>query len=793
MPAFNLLSFQKTAIDDLNEAFLRLWKKQNRQLSLVFKSPTGSGKTLTIAHFIKGLNHLPQWKMDKAFVWITFSDDLAMQSRDKFKEYFENNLENTLLTVEDINRGKLFENDILFLNWQKVVQDNATTRKLKLRKPKDERFKKESGSYFEDVIMETKKNEREVILFIDEAHTHKATELAQDIINLIDPKIIVHITATPDDKDIAKAATLNSFVQVDREKVVEEGLIKEKILVQTEEDLNKHKGKDLDEVLLTLGMEKRRDLLKEYQALGKDINPLMLIQLPNDDNELIAKGDKTKEEIVTQFLTAKGIKKQQVARWFSGSDKENLDYITDNDSKIDYLLFKQAAGTGWDCPRASVLVMFREIKKETFYTQTVGRILRMAEPQAKEDYKNNPNLRTGYLYTNYKRNQVELPDIEKNKIPNQHAYRKNGIKNVDLQSAYISRVDYGDIPASSKFQESFSKSMNEYFGITRNDLMGKAENKLEKAGVDLNNKLTNSIIANAKFEDFEQMAYEFNKKGVDIELEMSTNDVEKTFNYFCLALLKEQTDELAKYTNVARAWGVLKSAIRVWFSLVLSRDSNYYYRVFVKDIQKGAGSKFRPAITKALIDFKPTAQTILKERKNRQEKAEAPTFEIGERYDFTSDYEEVSQKLCALDKCFMLRDYTGKDNELNFIKYLESKGKKIDWWFKNGNQGKEYFAIKYFNNNDDKEALFYPDFIIRFKSGKIGIFDPKSGNTAEDKETADKSKALALTLKKLGKNYVGGIAVFENGVWNYNGSEKYNYQKGKMSQDKNWLPMEKLF
>lgn len=157
MPAFNLLSFQKTAIDDLNEAFLRLWKKQNRQLSLVFKSPTGSGKTLTIAHFIKGLNHLPQWKMDKAFVWITFSDDLAMQSRDKFKEYFENNLENTLLTVEDINRGKLFENDILFLNWQKVVQDNATTRKLKLRKPKDERFKKESGSYFEDVIMETKK------------------------------------------------------------------------------------------------------------------------------------------------------------------------------------------------------------------------------------------------------------------------------------------------------------------------------------------------------------------------------------------------------------------------------------------------------------------------------------------------------------------------------------------------------------------------------------------------------------------------------------------------------------
>ncbi len=792
MPAFNLLPFQKTANDNLNEAFLRLWKKPDRQLPLVFKSPTGSGKTLTIAHFIKGLNHLPQWKIDKAFVWITFSDDLAMQSRDKFKEYFENNLENALLTVNDINRGKLYENDILFLNWQKVVQDNATTRKLKLRKPKDERFKKENGSYFEDVVAETKKAGREIILFVDEAHTHKATELAQEIIDLIDPKIIVHITATPNDKDVAKAATLGSFVPVDREKVVDEGLIKEKVLVQTEEDLKKYKGKDLDDILLTLGMTKRQELAAELRALGKDINPLMLIQLPNDDKELMAKGDKTKEEVVSQFLATKGIKKQHIAKWFD-KKKENLDFIADNDSKVDYMLFKQAAGTGWDCPRASVLVMFREIKKETFYTQTVGRILRMAEPQAKEDYKNNPNLRTGYLYTNYKRSQVELPDIKKKQIPDRFAYRKQGIKNIKLQSAYISRIDYGDIPASSKFQASFINSMNGSFGITKNDILGKVETKLKKAGIDLSRKLTNSVIANAKFEDLEQMAYEFKEKGVDVELEMSINDVEKTFNYFCYTLLKEQTDERAKYTNFARAWGVLKSAIRVWFQSALSKDSNYYYRIFVKDIQREASSKFRPAITKALADFKPVAQTILKDKKKREEEKEAPIFEISEQYDFTSDYEKVPQKLCALDKCFILKNYKGKNNELNFIKYLEGKNKKIDWWFKNGNQGKEYFAIRYYNSVDGKEALFYPDFIIRFKSGKIGIFDPKQGQTAEDPETADKAKALALKLKELGKGYVGGITVFENGVWNYNVSTNYKYQKGRISQDKNWQPFEKLF
>lgn len=792
MPTFSPLSFQKTAINDLNEAFLKLWKKEGRQLPLVFKSPTGSGKTLTIANFIKGLNHLPQWKIDKAFIWITFSDDLAMQSRDKFKKYFENDLENTLLTVDDIDRGKLYENDILFLNWQKIVQDNASTRKLKLRVPKDEKFKKESGSYFEDFIAETKKMGREIIFIVDEAHTNSKTVLTKEIIDIIDPKIKIYITATPDKEDIADAVILGGFVQVEREKVIEEGLIKERVLVQTEEDLVKYKNKDFDEVLLTLGMDKRQELVKNMKTLGKDINPLMLIQLPNDDKELIAKGDKTKEEVVSRFLASKGVKTQQIAKWFDGK-KENLDFICDNDSKIDYLLFKQAAGTGWDCPRASVLVMFREIKKETFYTQTVGRILRMPEPWIKEDYKNSPNLRIGYLYTNYKRSQVELPDIKKNEVPNQYSHLKQKINNVKLKSAYISRIDYGDIPVSSKFQESFIKSMNSYFNISKRDTPEEIKIKLKKKGIDLNSKLTNSVIANADFEDFDQMAYDFKKKGIDVELEMSVNDVEKTFNYFCLILLKEQTDEQAKYANVARAWGIFKSAIRVWFSSILNKKSDYYYRVFIKDIGKDASSKLRPAITKALADFKPISKSILEEKKERQENLETPIFEILEEYAFTSDYEEVPQKLCALDKCYLLKEYKGRDNEISFIKYIDSKNKEIDWWFKNGNQGKDYFAIKYINNTDNKEALFYPDFIIRFKNGKIGIFDTKKDQTATDPETADKVKSLALKVKELGSNYIGGIVVFENGVWNYNCSENYNYQKGKISQDKNWKTFENLF
>jgi len=791
MSNFNPLRFQNTAIDALLETFVRLWKNNGRQLPLVFKSPTGSGKTFMTAHFVRGLNHLPQWNVDKAFIWITFSDDLAMQSRDKFREYFSTTLENGLLTVNDLNRGKLQQNDILFLNWQKIVARNSESRVL--RRPDDEKMLKESGKYFEDVIEATKEDGREIILIIDEAHKNKSTELAQNIIDFIDPKVIIHITATPKDQDELLARRYESFVEIEREGVIEEGLIKEKIAVQTTEDLAHHKGEDFDAVLLELGMQKREDLKQELLAMGKNINPLMLIQLPNDDKERVSLGEKTKEEVVTQFLKSKGVSDIKIAKWFDGK-KEYLDFIEANESDIDFLLFKQAAGTGWDCPRASVLVMFREIKSNTFYTQTIGRILRMPEPHCKEDYKDHPNLKIGYLYTNYARKEIRIPDqSEANKPYPYNAKRKEGIENIELQSAYVSRLDYGDIPHSYKFQSSFKNSMDQFFAIGKDDILGKAETKLKKKGVNLDGLLTNKIVVDASFDDFDQMALDFQKQGIDIEVEMSTNDVEKTFNYLCYALLKEQDAENAKYTNIARSWGVLKSAIRIWFQSALSQDSNYFYRVFIKDIQKGASSKFRPAITKALSDFKPVSQEILKEKRKKQEEREAPIFTIQEEYRYTEDYTEIPQERCALNKSYFLKEYDGRKNEISFKEYIDGEN-TISWWFKNGDQGKEYFAVRYYNTINQKDALFYPDWIIRFKDGRVGIFDTKSGKTATEQETKDKAEALAQKLRALGKNYVGGIVVFENGVWYFNNGAKYEYTEGKSINENNaWKRFEILF
>ena len=254
MSRYSPLNFQTKAIDKLVSTFTKLWGNTESQRLLAFKSPTGSGKTFMVANFVHSLNNMPTWDYDKAFIWITFSEDLAMQSKDKFQEYFDTNLENGLLTVNDFKQGKLYKNDILFINWQKLVASKKESRLL--RRPDEEEFLKEQGYYFEDLIENTHKENREFVLIIDESHKNRDTDLAQEVIDVINPKVILNVSATP--KNIPSIDEIEEgtagYVGVKREDVVEEGLIKEKIAVQTEEDLAKYKNKDLDELLLDLAI-----------------------------------------------------------------------------------------------------------------------------------------------------------------------------------------------------------------------------------------------------------------------------------------------------------------------------------------------------------------------------------------------------------------------------------------------------------------------------------------------------------------------------------------------------------
>jgi type III restriction enzyme len=775
MSVLSPLGFQKEAVDKLIVMFLKLWGNSNSKLPLVFKSPTGSGKTFMMASFINELNNLPQWDEDKAFIWITFSDDLAMQSKLKFENYFENMLKNELLTVNDLDRGKLCKNEILFINWQKLVSRARENRVL--RRPEDEAMHKETGVYFEDFIDSTHADGREIILVVDESHTHGSTELAGEIVDYINPKLIIEVSATPDNIPNAEDIEENraGFVNVKRDDVVKEGLIKEKIVVQTEEELRRLGSGDLDDVLLKLGLIKREELRQQFAALGKKINPLVLIQLPNDDQRLHEIGQKKKEDIVLDFLRSKGVDTgSKVAMWFD-KYKKNLEFIEENDNEVDFMLFKQAAGTGWDCPRAHILVMFREIQSTTFYAQTVGRILRMAEPGKASDYSNTPELRTGFLYTNYRRNEIkDIEEVTGNKpatffswIKDEH---KNELDDFRLPSEFVQRVDYGDLAFSAKFQRSLAKSFNEYFEIGDDDIFQKINKKLVKKGLALEPKVDTKLVVDAEFEDFDRMSLEFKRKGHDYSHEMSVNDIEKLFQFFCYHVLTEQTDSDAIVPNVARSWFRLKAALRVWNSKTTNFSNLDFYKIFIADMYKGAASVFRPAITKTLKDYRPTLNQLLKERKEKLEKKSSPVFTFKKSYAFTDNYEILEQEKCLFDRFYIEKNYSGKENETRFVGFIDSL-KEVVWWYKNGDQGKDYFALKYFNTTGQEERLFYPDWIIKLADGRVGIFDTKSGQTLN---TEGRAKGLAKKLQELGNDFVGGIVRFANGIYEYCDSSDYD-------------------
>lgn len=752
---FTLKPFQETAIAQLKEKFLTLWKLGDHNLNLTFKSPTGSGKTIMMAQFLRDIVSDPRFShSDVGFLWITNSDTLAMQSKDKLFAYYGGASENPLVDMNDLRDGSIPKNGVFFINWQKVVSKAKENRKL--------RTEGESNTTFDEYLENTHNRNREVVLIIDEEHIASSTVLASDLIkNIIKPRIIIGVSATPQNTGFAT-------VEVSRDDVISAGLIKEKIIFQTEEDLESkdYDGVDQDEILVSLAYHKRNEIAQYYKELGVEINPLVLIQLPNDDKADKTTSTTTKQDFIINSLKEKGVYDHEIAIWLS-EDKVNLDDITNNTSQVSYLLFKQAAATGWDCPRASVLVMFREIKNPTFAIQTVGRILRM--PFGIHFAK--PELNLGYLYTNYKRNEV-LAGYAKTPGGNRPAIypseRKKDIEPIELESVFMSRSDYNDLGDS--FQKTFTQVANDYFDISEKDSTSARIKKLAKAGVDIDPKVTNGLIVGVEIDDYDNFKEELLSEGSSHDQEISQNDLEKLYNLYCFSLISKQTDENKKFAP-ERSWGKLKTALNVWFMETMDVGRKNTYNIIVNDLIRTA-SVLSPVVGIALGKYRPLREKEVNKKSERAKRVEVIRIPRETLY-FTDQYEEMNVKKSAMKPFYIEKDYKGEDNEKEFIKFLEEH-KSVKWWYKNGDTGSEYFSIAYYNEDENKEKLFYPDWIIKTEKD-IWIIDTKKGATAEMKDTKYKAEALQEWLKNR-KGMSGGIAVQDgpNG-WKIQNGKTYSY------------------
>ncbi len=762
-----LKDFQKTAIDQLSNTFLELWKSGNYKIPLVFKAPTGAGKTIMMAEFLRCLDDNYQFHDDKAYLWVSFGgDDSYVQSKNKLYHYFNEGTDMNLKDKNNLSEGKLYKNNVFFINWSKIKGTDKESKKL--RKPNE--YTEGEYGVFDEFIKKTKK-ERDLVLIIDEAHTETDTTLANEVIELIDPRIILKVTATP--KNLPSISDVSQkkagFVEVLEEDVISSGLIKERIIIQTEDEIKKleKKGLSENEIMLELAFNKRIELKKQYEELELDINPLVMIQLPSDFKEKEEVQSNLKD-IVLSYLKQKGVKEKEIAVWLS-NEKKNLELIEKNNNDVNFMIFKVAPATGWDCPRADVLVMFREINSPSFHTQIIGRIKRMPEAHHYEKEE----LNKAYIYTNYNKSHIkDIKEVENgNKPPIYYTKLKDDIERITLESTFHHRTDFNALTPPPLWQKSLLKVLDDTFGTK---VQFVTENiKVAKGNLDLDqDQVGNQILVDAEIESFDNFVNEIKEKGKNIEYHFSTLDIERLYNLLCFEELKKQELDEAKY-NPSRSWGQLKMALNVWFSTRFGFDRSVWYKVIVNELLN-PNSKLKKAIHRSLVEFRKTYNIEIKE------KEEKDIFDLSipeQEISFTDDFEELSSSKNVYENFYIKKHYKGKENETSFIAFLESQD--IDWWHKQDDSGRNVFAVEYFDTQEKKNRLFYPDFIIK-KGNNIYLIDTKSGNTAKSQETADKNKALQNWIKtnkgKYNFEISGGIADFKHPSWRINKKEAYVYE-----------------
>ena len=658
-----LKEFQLQAVKSLFEAM------ETPTRDIILKSPTGSGKTIILTYF---MHQYIQSYPKTVFVWLTpGKGNLEEQSKAKMDKYIHASQTKLL---SDIMTGGFEENDSCFINWEKLTKKGNNA------------LKEGERTNFLEHIEHALNDGLRFVVIVDESHQNNTVK-ADEIIQYFHTEKIIRCSATP--KGIRNA----EIIEISEEDVIAEGLIK-KMLVINEDFPQTVETENQVDFLLDKAYKKQRDLRSAFLALKKDINPLIVVQIPNKSEIL--------QDEVERWFEKQGItyENKQLAVWLSDRH-ENLEDIEKNDAEPIAVIIKQAVATGWDCPRAHILVKLRDNMDETFEIQTIGRIRRMPEAQ----HYGSDLLDSCYLYTlDEKFTAGVKQSLGKNALDACTLFLKNEYKNITLTSEQRSTITSGrDLPKTllavakyfeTKFGTGTNKSENavrlETNGFVFSDDIIIHPISGETATLDFDKQSMNEIAVKEKLNthkhgrDYHQ---KIGKLGLEIGMEYSYMNTiirklfDKNFNYSRKILALEPR---AVYSFVLNNFDLLKHSIREAMAAELNQMQ---------------------------FDFKNVSKI---------------PFHIPQSCMFTFDATAKTQTVMEKNvyQNYLSSAEPRSSSERKFEKFCE-KTDSVDWVYKNGDKGNEYLSIVYADNSG-KQKNFYPDYIVGMK-GEIWIIETKGG------------------------------------------------------------------
>ena len=676
----NLFDFQEKAVIKLLDIVTDSRSKQ----TVIVKSPTGSGKTIILIDFIE--EYLTKVSSSTAFIWLCpGKGDLEEQSRQKMCKFAPHRYTQNLF---DALQNGFDDESTTFINWELVTKKGNTAIRDSERK-----------NLF-DRIAEAHRAGTEFIVIIDEEHSNN-TAKAKSIIDAFSAKNIIRVSAT------AVENKRYEYLEIDEVDVINAGLIT-KALYVNEGLVDGMEISNDYECLLDLADAKRKAIAARYKELGKAIRPLVLIQFPNGQPETIRAVEIKLESMGYTYDNG------MVSIWMSEDKRDLPDNLTENDATPVFLLMKQAISTGWDCPRAKILVKLREGMSEGFEIQTIGRIRRMPEARHYED----DLLDFCYVYTFDEKYKAGLLSSMDKAYETRRLFLKDKCKTFTLEKE-IRDMDFD--------------------GLGEREVLFKIhETLVAKYHLGSDKKQNQRLLADAGY----IFGAEIHGQALQGEF-VRTSALTESHSYITT---HKRVDTHKHGMQLMHSIDAIKSSI----GMAQNKVKTILERLF----RKGGNSSWKLIAleTAEFYAFIINNQHKLKEefrevtaqmavQTSMQLHPKKSTFHIPEQDFFRYD-PNVKSEVEYLSNAY--HEYTSgfatslvrSTCEMLFEQHCEGR-QDIEWVYKNGDTGQQYFSIVYVDGIQ-KQWLFYADYIVMKKDGTVWVIETKGGETKGQDKNIDR-------------------------------------------------------
>lgn len=390
--------FQDEAVRRLTEEIesARSEIDRGRPQAVVLSSPTGSGKTVIMTLLMERLwagHETIAADRNAIFLWISDSPELNIQSKEKIEAASDVFPRSRLVIIDnDFNLERLVPGHIYFLNTQKLGVSSLLTRQG------DDR----TWTIWQTIENTAKAGPTHLNLIVDEAHrgmglsakteSNTRTIMQRFIkgspeIGLSPVPMVIGMSATPQrfNKVLEGVQRTTRPVEIGAEDVRESGLIKDRIILDIAED-----DQPADWTLLRDAGQRTIQYAKQWknyckaQGITPPIEPILVVQVEDGTETTRTRTDLSKAVDVLERVYGR-FGEGELAHCFQEEDDitaggYNIRKIDASkiqiDSSVRVVFFKMALTTGWDCPRAEVMMSFRRAADHTLIAQLVGRMVR---------------------------------------------------------------------------------------------------------------------------------------------------------------------------------------------------------------------------------------------------------------------------------------------------------------------------------------------------------------------------------------------------------------------------------